>query len=173
MFLGIGSEIAVGVSLYLFTLSFKFVKNDLLRSRLYFIYFLAMAVGVPLGSHYSGVSDCRYIALITVAYLVSITNENPDNDLPIKRLEDLWIPTMFLVYGSVSCELRDDPFMLNASVKWRSFLIIIVGLISRFVTTLVSTFLATGPNLPKTWKTSLTFKERLYLGLAWSPKASG
>jgi hypothetical protein len=157
MFLGVGSAIGVGVALYIVTLSFKFVKNDLWRSRLYFFYFLAISVGVPLGSHYSGVSDCKYIALITFAYLVSITNENPDNDLPIKHLEDLWIRTMFLVYGSVSCELRDDQYMHNASVKWRSFLIIIVGLLSRFVTTLVSTFLATGPNFPDSCKTSLNF----------------
>ena len=50
VFIGIAAGIAVGIGLYLVTLLFKFVKNDIWRSRLYFTYFIAMAVGVPLGS---------------------------------------------------------------------------------------------------------------------------
>ena len=81
---------------------------------------------------------------------------------------------MFLFYGSVSNELQNDPFMLNAEVKWRSFVIIIVGLISRFSTTIVCTYLSTMPLLSSSLKsTSLNFKERVYLSLAWSPKAAG
>ena len=91
VFIGISSGLATGFVLFLVTLTFKFVKNDLWRSRIYFIYFVLMAVGVPLGSQFAGAPDCKFIALITAAYLVSITNEKPDNDLPIKQLENLWL----------------------------------------------------------------------------------
>ena len=131
-----------------------------------------MAVGVPLGSYYSGAPDCKFIALIIAAYLISITSSNPDNDLPIKCINDLWIDTMFLFYGNVSNELTNDPYMLNAEIKWRSFVIIVVGLISRFFATLTSTYLAT-LIFPETIQTPLTFKERMYFGLAWSAKAAG
>ncbi len=125
------------------TIPFKYVKNDIWRARLYYYYFFCMAVGVPLGSYYTGAPDCKYIALITAAYLISITSKNPENNLPTKGINDLWLDLMFIFYGNVGNELTNDPYMLNAEVKWRSFVIIIVGLTSRFFTTLTSTYLAT------------------------------
>ena len=143
MFIGIGSGIAVGIGLYMITIPFKYVKNDIWRGRLYYYYFICLAVGVPLGSYYTGAPDCKYIALITAAYLISITSKNPENDLPTKGINDLWLDLMFIFYGNVGNELTNDPYMLNAEVKWRSFVIIIVGLTSRYFTTLTSTYLAT------------------------------
>jgi hypothetical protein len=148
------------------------MKNDLWRARLYFYYFICMAIGVPLGSYYSGAPDCKYIALITAAYLISVTSKNPENDLPTKGINELWLDTMFLFYGNVGNELTNDPYMLNAEIKWRSFVIIVVGLTSRFFATLTSTYMATKV-FPKSIQTPLTFKERVYFGLAWSPKAAG
>jgi hypothetical protein len=71
VFIGIGSGIAVGVALYLIQMPLKFIKNEGWRQRILFIYFLMMAVGIPVGSQYATVPDCKWIALITVSYLVS------------------------------------------------------------------------------------------------------
>ena len=56
---------------------------------------------------------------------------------------------------------------MYADVKWRSFIIFIVGLAARFVATIAATFVD--------WRKEffLTMKERLYLGIAWSAKAAG
>ena len=131
-----------------------------------------MAVGLPLGSNYSGAPDCKYVALITAAYLISINSKNPDNDLPTKPINDLWLDTMFFFYGSVGSEITNDPHMLNVAIKWRSFIIIVVGLIARFFANLTSTYLST-LIFPPSIQTFLTLKERVYLALAWSAKAAG
>ena len=62
-------------------------------------------------------------------------------------------------------ELRNDT--MYADVKWRSFIIYIVGLAARFVATIAATFVE--------WRKEffLTLKERIYLGIAWCAKAGG
>ena len=74
----------------------------------------------------------------------------------------IWLETQALFYGSVGCEIRHDSMF--EFVKWRSFIIILVGVATRFVVTFLTTLIDY-----KNWN----LKERLYISLAWIPKAGG
>jgi hypothetical protein len=75
LWIGIGIGIGAGFVLTAISFLIRILKSDSLRQRIYLIYFLLIALAVPIVSDILKCPDAKFVAIITSGYLINLLNE--------------------------------------------------------------------------------------------------
>ncbi|TNV79866.1 hypothetical protein FGO68_gene3314 [Halteria grandinella] len=154
--------LAGGLILFVPSILIYFLKRESLRKTLYFAYFCFLSIFVPIITEKLGIPDSKYLMVVVASYLIARINRKRDHELPRAIMSKIWSIGMILLFGTLGAQIIVT--QIYRYVVWRSIVVIVFGILARFIVTLILTFFQVlNPGI-------LNFREQLFLTILSLPK---
>ncbi len=164
LFIAISAGIIGGVIFAAIVYAISMIKRHALRRWLLFFEFLVMVISIPWLADRLRYPEAKFIAIIIAGYSVERILGADNDDLPIHEFDKIILFAQPFLYGTAGGEI--NLHIIDASLLWRSLVIILVSDTIRFATTYVVCFSKFYHEM------SLNQKEHLFVATTWSTKGS-